>query len=76
MRMRLVLALLFACLLIAPGVVAEDAAVTPLHNECSEDLSSEEHAECHENQDAPGVGLVAAIGALGAVAFLARRRMA
>lgn len=68
--MRIALAFVVASLLIVPGVLADDS-VTPLHEGCEEGPG---HDECHEDQDAPGFGLVAAVGALGALAFVARRR--
>jgi len=73
--MRLALALLVASILFVPGLVADDAPITPLHEECSDDLSTEQHTECHE-KESPGIGLLATLGVLGALAFVARRRNA
>lgn len=82
MRMRLVLALLFMSLLIAPGIATSGDDATILHG-CEGDgdhdndgIPNNEDPDCHDHQDSPGIGLVAAIGSLGALAFLARRRTA
>lgn len=69
--MRTLSVLLIASLLIAPGIAAQS---TIMHDGCDDGMSTDEHAECHEDQDSPGFGIIATIGLLGAVVFAARRR--
>lgn len=66
--MRSLAVLSLALLLLAPGVVAEDATV--IHHGCEEDPDSD---TCHDH-DAPSVGVLATVGLLGALALAARRR--
>jgi PGF-CTERM protein len=72
--MRTLIALAALLLIAAPVAadepVAADGETTlePLDHPCDPGA-----AEC-DHEDSPGVGVVAALGALGAIAFVARRR--
>ncbi len=69
--MRTLAILLLATVLIAPGLHAEDGLV-PMHG-CEEDPTSPECHD-HEENEAPGLGVVGLLAAVGAVAFLTRRQ--
>jgi MYXO-CTERM domain-containing protein len=72
--MRTILALLIASLLLVPAAVAgEDFTI--MHEECPSNTPSEEHDACHDEQEAPGVGVMAGLAVLGIAALAARRRL-
>jgi MYXO-CTERM domain-containing protein len=72
--MRTMTAILIASLLLAPAAVAGEE-FTIMHDECPSNTSAEEHGACHDEQDAPGVGLLAGLAVLGIAALAARRRL-
>lgn len=68
--MRTLPIVLLCLLLLAPSLAAEQTSDVQLNHGCD---TGDPDDHCHDEEEAPGVGLLAVVGLLGAVAVLRRR---